>query len=188
MVRLSPAPGKSATADVLAPRGVDSCSQAPAACCVPELVQNIEPGLLPSALVLIRPVYLLMVRLFGWLVLLGRSCDDAMIGSVWPSCTHRTTSSNRCRTYGRCSSGPDAWWWVGPAAAADRRHVRLVRRTRPGTMVLRHLRRRRSILIGLASTDLRAQAIPGRPAIVSALVRRIHPPHQMAVLVHTPLP
>jgi hypothetical protein len=62
MVRLSPAPGKSATADVLTPRGVDSCSQAPAACFVPELVQNIEPRLLPSALVLIRPVYLLMVR------------------------------------------------------------------------------------------------------------------------------
>jgi hypothetical protein len=39
---------------------------------VPELVQSIRPGLLSSAVVLIRLVYLLMIRLFGWMWLLAR--------------------------------------------------------------------------------------------------------------------
>ena len=36
-------------------------------------MQSIWPGLLPSALVLFRLVYLLMVRLFSWLALLAQS-------------------------------------------------------------------------------------------------------------------
>jgi hypothetical protein len=40
---------------------------------VPELVQGIRPGLLPSTIVLFRLVYLLMVWSFGWLALLARS-------------------------------------------------------------------------------------------------------------------
>jgi hypothetical protein len=40
---------------------------------VPELVQTIWAGLLPSALVLTRLVYLAVSRLFAWLVLLIRS-------------------------------------------------------------------------------------------------------------------
>jgi hypothetical protein len=40
---------------------------------VPELVLSIWPGLLSSALMLFRLVYLLLIRLFGWLALLARS-------------------------------------------------------------------------------------------------------------------
>jgi len=40
---------------------------------VPELVQTIGPGLLASALVLFRLLYLLMTRLFAWVALLARS-------------------------------------------------------------------------------------------------------------------
>ena len=109
-------------------RGGDSCSQRllPVAC--QNSCRTLNRGFHPRHSCSFAPSIYSWSGYFGWLVLLGRSCDDAMIGSVWPSCTHRTTSSNRCRTYGRCSSGPDAWWSVGPATAADRRHVRLVER------------------------------------------------------------
>jgi hypothetical protein len=43
------------------------------ACAVPELIQEPDLGTLRSAIVLIRLVYLLMVRLFGWLILLAWS-------------------------------------------------------------------------------------------------------------------
>ena len=41
-------------------------------CAVPKLVHGIWPGLLSSALMFLRLLYLLMVRLFGWLTLLAR--------------------------------------------------------------------------------------------------------------------
>ena len=106
------------------------------ACGVPKLVQNIGPGLLPSALVLFRFAYLLMVRSFGWLALLGRSdtSKDAEILVL----RHEIAILRRQVTRPK----PD-WADRAVIAALTRllpRHLRLHRIVTPGTLLAWHRR------------------------------------------------
>lgn len=53
-------------------------------CEVPELVQSMWPGLLSSAVVLVRLLYLPVIRLFGWLALPARSGTSKDVEILMP--------------------------------------------------------------------------------------------------------